>query len=326
MKDIKRENKVFAKWLDGFKQFDYYYKYMSYNSALLCLNNNNICFSQPSNWDDQYEKRFYDACYLKKDKRNIINLPRLYACCFTSKQDNEAAWKIYSHSNSDSKVVEFKLNFRKLYEQLLIHLKDCVLYIGSVKYRNKKIIDNLHLRKITIKEWLNKAKESDNPYYFYYFDDFSNECFLELMLLKRDAFEHEKEIRLFVVPNSRDSSGKIKLVSINWIDIIEEIRISDNCTIKEKNDLQYLLNQLLENKKKEFNMGLNKCMEEGGDIKRYLSNTFVHSDWDNGTEEDYRKGIAERIDDYFTNLKIKIQLIDYNIYTSDDHNLEIILD
>ena len=33
LEDVKRENKVFVRLLDGFKQFDFYYKYMSYYSV-----------------------------------------------------------------------------------------------------------------------------------------------------------------------------------------------------------------------------------------------------------------------------------------------------
>ena len=106
LKEEKKIRGVLVSWLDHLQHIDYCYKYMSLNRALSCLQNNYICFSQPSQWGDQYEKRFYNAEYHVQGNKL---LPKFYACCFTSKQDNEAAWIIYSHGSTGpgSKVVEF---------------------------------------------------------------------------------------------------------------------------------------------------------------------------------------------------------------------------
>ena len=54
------------------------YKYQSLDTALICLENGNIRFVQPSQWPDKYESLFYNACYdkLGVDERSH---PKLFA-------------------------------------------------------------------------------------------------------------------------------------------------------------------------------------------------------------------------------------------------------
>lgn len=316
IKEIKRKNNVSVYWTGEANIYDYLYKYMSLDSVRLCLNDRDICFNQPSCWDDQYEKRFYDAKYIQRD-RTVT--PRLYACCFTTKQDNEAAWYIYSHSKSseNSKVIEFKLDFRKLYEQLILNLSNCDVYIGSVKYLSQFIIDNIHEPKVTIEQH-GRDKEIDNPYYYQYFDNFTRDSYLSLLLLKRDAFEHENEIRFFIVPKSCEAIKDHNLVNINWIDIIEQVRIDAKCTTDERNEIAEKLNHLLFRKKDDFLEGLNNINVE--EVKDYLSNTFVHSDWDNHTTQDFEMSIDARIKEYFINLENKIKPLVFDIYSSNLSN------
>lgn len=311
---IKKENNASYYWLNEVNNLDYLYKYMSLTNAMLCLNNSNIFFNQPACWDDQYEKRFYNAKYVLNEMTFIPT--HLFACCFTSRQNSEAAWHIYSHNKEFSKsiVVEFKLNFQKLLEQLIIHLKDCDLFIGKVKYLDEIIIDNLHKPKFTSGK-LNDNLEIDNPYYYYYFERFSRDSFLDLLLLKRDAFEHEQEIRFFIVPKSQEALKMNKLVNINWIDIIEHVRIDGKATDEEKEKLENVLNRLLEEKKSEVVSGIKK-MKTPKEQEDFLSNSFVHSGWDDNSAEEAQKSSDIKINEYFKNLKKKIKPIVYDVYSS----------
>lgn len=238
------------------------YKYMDLESALLSLDktpqkNPNLRFVEPTSWEDQYEGRFYNATY-----DNIPNdptrAPFLYACCFSAKKENEAAWILYSHGRNGlaCRCVEFSLNRAKLRNQLVSNLRDCTLYIGAVNYQSMTMIDNLHLSNITLNGTIKKNED-----YYKYFEKFSREKYINLLLLKRPAFEHEKEVRIFIVPNSpnkgktrRDNNGNLtqpatpKFVDIDWIDVIEEIRIDKNCSDYEKRLLRDSLNRLLQEK------------------------------------------------------------------------------
>ena len=83
------------------------YKYLSIEIAHECIEEGNIRFSQPSMWNDGYEKRFYisncDYSNIITEKDKSIRVPKLYACCFTQNKTSEAAWKIYSYNDKPNK-------------------------------------------------------------------------------------------------------------------------------------------------------------------------------------------------------------------------------
>ncbi len=245
---------------------NFFYKYMDLESALLCLSRDvrtskepNLRFVEPSFWDDQYEGRFYNAKYDGKEN-DPVNTPFLYACCFSAKRENEAAWILYSHNKKGlaSRCVEFSLNRTKLRDELSKNIENGTsLYIGTVKYTRKEIIDNLHLPYI--------GKDNrENVNYHKYFDNFSLQCYLNLLLLKRPTFEHEKEVRIFIIPkmgkqkSRRNNNGDLDkradpiFINIDWINVIEEIKIDKNCSDYEKKLLQEKIYRLLEDKKNDI--------------------------------------------------------------------------
>lgn len=268
--ELKKLNNVTYKVLDKIYNGNHLYKYMDLESALLSLDkkpavdNNpekepNLRFVEPTSWDDQYEGRFYNAIFNGKEI-DAETTPFLYACCFSSKRENEAAWILYSHDRTGlaSRCVEFTINKFKLREQLVKNTKDCAIYIGNVNYKNKEVIDKIHLRN------LDNENNEINEDYNHYFKFFTLERYLELLLLKRTTFEHEREVRIFIIPDSDkdmkktrrnkkgefngDEKPKCKFVNIDWIDIIEEVKIDKHCTAFEKSLLQEKLDKLIEEK------------------------------------------------------------------------------
>ena len=271
-KDLKKQNNVIYKTVNQIPNGNYLYKYMDLESALLSLDkrpadgenrgkNPNLRFVEPTSWDDQYEGRFYNAIF-NGNEIDAEKAPFLYACCFSSKRENEAAWILYSHNRTGlaSRCVEFTINKFKLREQLVKNSKKCSFYIGTVDYKNKEIIDNIHL------SYLDNDKGNVNKHYNYYFKHFTFERYLELLLLKRTAFEHEREVRIFIIPDSdkvkkktrRNNKGefndnekpKSTYVNMDWIDVIDDIKIDKNCTDFEKALLQEKINRLVEEKRK----------------------------------------------------------------------------
>lgn len=274
--NLKKQKNVIYKTINKIPSGNYLYKYMDLESALLSLDKKpaidnrpekkpNLRFVEPTSWDDQYEGRFYNAIFNGKNV-DSEKTPFLYACCFSSKRENEAAWILYSHNRTGlaSRCVEFTINKFKLREHLVRNSKECSFYIGTVDYKNKEIIDNIHLRYID--NDLNKVNENYN----YYFKYFTFDRYLELLLLKRTTFEHEKEVRIFIIPESdknkekarRDKDGKYindvkpkcKYIDIDWIDIIEDVKIDKNCTSFEVALLQEKLNMLVEEKRNDLSL------------------------------------------------------------------------
>lgn len=205
------------------------YRYMDVDSAINFLQTRSLTFVEPSSWYDPFEKRFYNA-----DFSQIPNYskPKIFASCFTSKPTNEAAWVMYSYFKSGlaSKSIRFEFNPTLLYHMLdeFGKMNKAKIVVSNVNYSlAEQTIKALH--KTTCKHHLQ------------YFNNFNDDKFVNLMLIKRKAFEYEKEIRIFIIPTSEtpkeivqvfDNIDKLKLVGDNIIltDLIKSIMISPNCT------------------------------------------------------------------------------------------------
>lgn len=224
-----------------------FYKYLDLETALLCLKNKSIRFAEPTRWEDKYEGRFYQANY-----ENVCNdpscSPLLYACCMTYKQNNEAAWKLYSYGKTGlgAHCVQFKINRHKFRQQLAKSgqvKSGYTIFEGKVLYCREDVINGIHKKKYKT----SNGSEVENENYNKFFDSFNLFKYLNLLLLKRDYFKHENEIRFFIIPNDvgkpkakQSQKGGIKVygdtldVNIDWADVLEEIKIDEKCT-----DLEY---------------------------------------------------------------------------------------
>ncbi len=273
--------KMIHKYQDGYykigdfaKGSKHYYKYMTLENVLLCLQNSNIWFVEPAKWNDKFENFYYGATILGKKCSN--NNPLLYATCVTNKKDSESAWKIYSDSqNSGSHCVELIINRKEFRKQLLNArakesnsntyrpLSICYdIYEGQVSYEDEQNILNLYKPKI-IKE----QKEVINKEYLSCFRPFTFENYLNLMLLKRDAFRHESETRIFIVPRKWRNHNHIKNhshldIKIDWRSVIEGVRYDSHCSAEEIN---CLLNEI----KKKFKIRKNDSLPPDFIFKSY---------------------------------------------------------
>lgn len=222
-----------------------YYKYMDLETALICLENKSLRFAEPSLWQDNYESRFYNANYnnVLKGKDETEVCPLIYSTCLTGKKNNEAAWKIYTYGKVGlgARCVEFTLSKSEFRKELISSLNNYSIYEGLVSYVWEGDVDRMHLKEIR-----RDKKSENNPWYELFFTNFDKTRYLNLMLLKRDAFEHEQETRIMLVPNiptttkgekhvknGKKCYGSHEDVKIDWGKIIKEVRYSDSCTAVE---------------------------------------------------------------------------------------------
>ena len=219
-----------------------YYKYMDLETALICLETKSLRFAEPSLWQDNYESRFYNANYntILAGRKETEVCPLIYSTCLTGKKNNEAAWKIYTYGKVGlgARCVEFTLSKSELRKELISSLKDFSIYEGLVSYVWEGDVDRMHQKTIR-----KNKKIENNLWYQFFFTHFGMTEYLNLMLLKRDAFEHEQETRIMLVPNNptiekgkkhvkngKTIYGSHKDVTIDWGKIIKEVRYSDSCT------------------------------------------------------------------------------------------------
>ena len=194
------------------------YKYLSIEIAHKCIEEGNIRFSQPSMWNDGYEKRFYpsncDYSNIITERNKNIFTPQLYACCFTQNMTSEAAWKIYSYNDTNA-CVQFSINVDKLRLKLDSYAtnNNCMIYEGPMIYNySDEEIATLHKKNANLHKIL--------------FYDFKLDNYLSLLRIKRNAFYYENEYRFFVVPQNQENvNGDYLYIPICWKDIVDEIKI-----------------------------------------------------------------------------------------------------
>jgi len=197
------------------------YKYLNKESFKATLEYG-LRFVEPCTWTDCFEKRFYSANY---GSINPTFPQRLFAACFTSRKNNEAAWKTYLYNpqskDSDlSKALCFRLTInRKLLKDALKLFSQYTFYEGPIVYLNGYTISQMH------KPNMPGAKSLYNA--FFKKPNFGYDDFLSLLLIKRDFFQYEEEVRYFAVPKKDECLGPFYVMPKNGVmSIVEKVFVA----------------------------------------------------------------------------------------------------
>lgn len=164
---------------------DTYNKYLPLSYLQKDLNDK-VTFVSPIRWMDSYERRFFDLGYTSLS--HPFSAPDVYCMCLTAKQakNEDAMWRMYTKPGEVMVNVFYKIN--NLLNQLdsaaiRDHFK---VFIGKVKYLDKKSIIKIRPSAIT---------------------GFGLADYLNLLTIKRIAFDYENEVRLFVVKDRGSFKG-----------------------------------------------------------------------------------------------------------------------
>ena len=187
------------------------FKFMSLENALKSLEGGYLWLANPTEWTDPFEKRFVTATYIDDagNKKPFEWKDKLFCACFTQTLRSEAYWSVYSRKNIG---IQFTIDRKELLEELN---KYCTLnsnfkvYLGKVEYKNAKDIQ-MNLSDIPID---NKDKITSKDH-----------LKARLLLLKRNDFKYENEIRLIVVKKDSTKENGIKL-PIDIHKVIQRITI-----------------------------------------------------------------------------------------------------
>lgn len=78
---------------------------------------------------------------------------------------------------------------------------------------------------------------SEKELFLEFFRDFDLASYLSLLLIKRQAFRHEQELRCFLVPgeNEMDMKGDLgpRNISVSWNVFLEDVKVSEDCSDTE---------------------------------------------------------------------------------------------
>lgn len=191
---------------------------------------------KPERWDDPYENILLKQILRTKDgvEYHLHELRKeYYAQCWTlNKDESDALWRIYSPNKSRIRV---RTTIGKLYETFC---KGCdnggaSRFIGKVNYKSKDDITTFLNDPKTIKQTISDNEEKK---------------LVKTLLVKRNEFVHENEIRLIYRGNERrdDLENPIFCYDIDPSYLIEEIlfdpRIDKTFYYYHKNIIQKELN------------------------------------------------------------------------------------
>jgi len=159
--------------------------------------NHALWFSSPEQWKDPMETIFLNAEYVRKGRSTGHPLRgKVFCTCFSSERVSEPQWKMYSEGGLS---ICLEINKNKLLEELDAYAArtGIRIYIGKIEYVTTRDIDR-DIKNIPFLGYKDGVFSIDDE-----------ECQIKTLLLKRNAFLYEGEIRIFIVlPNDVDPKTK----------------------------------------------------------------------------------------------------------------------
>lgn len=179
----------------------------------------------PSLWEDPFENLILKAraCGPNGEIGDFGFRDDIYGQCWTLQKASDALWRIYS---PDKKAVRIRTTIGRLLQSLSANLADWAheqSYIGKVRYLGPTKI-NAFAEGFT-------------------FDHLDAQACVSTLLIKRTAFEHEREVRLlyFERSNRRHKGGLFKY-QIDPHDLIDQLMADPRLT---PNEYQTFRNEIL---------------------------------------------------------------------------------
>jgi hypothetical protein len=101
-------------------------------------------------------------------------------------------------------------------------------------------LDNYQINNLHKSHGLNG---NTNNLFLEVFENFDLSAYLSLLLIKRQVFRHEQEIRYFLIPNKPAMKGftESENVNIEWKEILVDIKVDECCSDLELDILKQIL-------------------------------------------------------------------------------------
>lgn len=184
-------------------------------------------FSNPSCWNDPYEKLFVNGNFdaIKYTK------PTVYAACFTREPNSDASWKVYTEDKENDPCIRVEFDMNRFIEALCFagnQVDRFQLYIGDMSYD----LQNNSLCAL--------GKRTSKYHYLAFPEPFSDDNFVDLLLLKRKSFKYEQESRLIILSDiEQEESISLNYAPMLLQSFVKSIQISPLCPDKKAHELIY---------------------------------------------------------------------------------------
>ena len=172
----------------------YFYKYGEMHHVISSLNSTKpyLFFQNPTKWDDPFEKYFIEATYASSP---FPLKEKLVCTCLTANKDCESQWLRYS----DNLCLQMRLNANFFLKSLMSFTKSYDIYVGKINYCIQTDILSSNISDVFDICYKIKTIRSNDLTT----GKFKRELQILLLLLKRNAFAYEKEIRIIMIPKKK---------------------------------------------------------------------------------------------------------------------------
>lgn len=184
--------------------------------------------SAPWTWDDPFENFILKTEFIKNGQRVKFAVhDRCFAQAWSTKYESDALWRIYS---PDKSCVRIRTKIKKLANSLSSKCADhkTSAFIGRVKYFSENQI---------VPEAIKLAK---------YMAGGTAKNLAKTLLFKRNAFEHEKEIRLIYFGLHRDAKKEIYQYKIDPHELIESVAVDPRASNQLVDVYKHYLRNIIE--------------------------------------------------------------------------------
>ena len=157
------------------------YRFIAFEKLLEIIINRQIQLIKPKLWEDPFEN-YLSKCniFLNQRSADFTSLQEMiFGQCWTLKSESDALWRIYS---PDKKGIRIKTTLHKLDDAVY---QTGQSFIGKVNYSTKDVMMK-HFSAITDANELSNSMRQ-----------------IETYLWKRKEFEHEQEIRVLNVIDTK---------------------------------------------------------------------------------------------------------------------------
>ena len=217
------------------------YRIMSFERLLQILDEKKLFMVHPTCWDDPYEVFLMRKPGLGEFGNIGFDsiLSTLYGLCFSLKEECDGLWRNYS-SNSCKTCSKFDWEKRTKKPLITVKVKTTRRKLMNAFYN---IENNFH----PLNYWIGKVDYSTNRISDFVRGGIKNVIdntgcnLVESLLLKREAFKYEEEVRLIYLTDSTKNNPEIYSFSIEPNDIFDKIEFSP---WTPEDDIDQLINKI----------------------------------------------------------------------------------
>lgn len=200
------------------------FRFISLENLTELLVNKVLTLVKTKLWDDPYENYILKCnVFYKNQEVNLQDLQeQIFGQCWTFIDESDAFWRIYS---ADKKGIRIKTTLRKL--------RDTTYKMGQ-SYLCKVTYDTTE----TIKKHFGSLKNGDTL--------LNTKNLLETFLWKRNAFEHEKEVRILYMidTGSIDTTKLTQDFPLEPNSFIDEILFDPRLDTRTENVFRHIISSL----------------------------------------------------------------------------------